>query len=77
VPKVRVYTNADIGDLGHVPVQGTRVMVGELLLENVVALVLHGDPMHGVWRLQIDVHVDPATVFIPLPPPHGRKLADG
>lgn len=71
--RVQVHTNADFADRGTVPVQGTRVFVGDVLLENVAALELLAEPAFGLWSLQISVHVDPATLFVALPP---RKVSD-
>lgn len=64
---------APAGSHGHVPVQGTIVMVGDEKLDRVMGMELVAD-INELWTLQIKVSVDPKTLFGELPPDGVRRL---
>lgn len=62
---VRVYTNKG-SPSGVVPVNGSKVFIGDTQVDGVLGLELVAEPS-GLWTLQISVHVDPTSLFAPLP----------
>lgn len=65
MPNIKVLTRDGQGR-GAVLVQGSRVMVGDQLLDGVVSVRLDGEA-GGLWTLTLDVRVDPNAVFGVLP----------
>jgi hypothetical protein len=70
MPNIKVLTRDGQGR-GAVLVQGSRVMVGDQLLDGVVSVRLDGEA-GGLWTLTLDVRVDPNSLFGVLP----REVVD-
>lgn len=64
--ELRIHTNPPNSLAALSRVMGSEITVGGQVLEGVCDVVLDA-PIDGVWTLRLELHVDPATLFVSKP----------